>query len=91
MIAWVTLSLRGLYKIILRAPTQFYFFFFFLDTIPDAIATNCNKCNEKQKERAKKVINYLIENRKDDWEKLVQKYDPKGEFKKRYEAQGKKI
>lgn len=26
-----------------------------------------------------------------EWERLLKKYDPNGEFKKRFEAQGKKL
>nr|QGW50256.1 chemosensory protein 9 [Chouioia cunea] len=60
-------------------------------TLPDALATGCIKCNEKQKATADKIINHLMKRRPADWEKLLRKYDPKGEFKKRYEAQGRKI
>ncbi|XP_058809163.1 ejaculatory bulb-specific protein 3-like [Phymastichus coffea] len=59
--------------------------------LPDALASGCNKCNEKQKATADKVINHLMKRRPADWERLLKKYDPKGEFKKRFEAQGRKI
>nr|AJP61953.1 chemosensory protein [Phenacoccus solenopsis] len=59
--------------------------------LPDALATGCTKCNDKQKETAQKVITHLMDKRPNDWERLVKKYDPKGEFKKRFEAQGKKF
>lgn len=64
---------------------------FVLETLPDALSTGCQKCNQKQKETADKVINHLMNKRPADWDRLVKKYDPKGEFKKRYEATGKKL
>ncbi|OXU19343.1 hypothetical protein TSAR_003272 [Trichomalopsis sarcophagae] len=60
-------------------------------TLPDALATGCQKCNQKQKETAEKVINHLMNKRPADWDRLIKKYDPKGEFKKRFEATGKKF
>lgn len=52
--------------------------------------TGCQKCNEKQKATAEKVITHLRTKRPMDWERLVQKYDPQGQFKKRFEA-GQKV
>ncbi|XP_011496192.1 PREDICTED: ejaculatory bulb-specific protein 3 [Ceratosolen solmsi marchali] len=60
-------------------------------TLPDALATGCTKCNQKQKETAEKVINHLMTKRPGDWDRLVKKYDPKGEFKRRFDGQGKKF
>ncbi|KAK2574975.1 hypothetical protein KPH14_008738 [Odynerus spinipes] len=54
-------------------------------TLPDALATDCSKCNEKQKVTAEKVINHLRTKRPKDWDRLVTKYDPRGEYKKRFE------
>ena len=56
-------------------------------TLPDALSTGCSKCNEKQKVTADKVINHLKEKRPRDWERLTAKYDPNGEYKKRYEPE----
>ncbi|XP_016768084.1 chemosensory protein 6 isoform X1 [Apis mellifera] len=53
--------------------------------LPDALSTGCNKCNEKQKHTANKVVNYLKTKRPKDWERLSAKYDSTGEYKKRYE------
>ncbi|XP_031842101.1 chemosensory protein 6 [Nomia melanderi] len=55
-------------------------------TLPDALATGCSKCNEKQKDIAEKVINHLRTKRPRDWERLTTKYDPNGEYKKRYDS-----
>ncbi|XP_049963157.1 ejaculatory bulb-specific protein 3-like [Schistocerca serialis cubense] len=49
-------------------------------TIPDALVTDCSKCNEKQKEGANKVIRFLIQKRDDLWKPLQAKYDPQGVY-----------
>ncbi|KAB0804923.1 hypothetical protein PPYR_01893 [Photinus pyralis] len=54
-------------------------------TLPDALASGCSKCNERQKQTSEKVIRHLMTKRKRDWERLTRKYDPKGEYKRRYE------
>lgn len=56
-------------------------------TLPDALATGCSKCNEKQRVTAEKVINYLRTKRPSDWERLSLKYDPTGQYQKRYETE----
>ncbi|KAF5299920.1 hypothetical protein FQR65_LT09315 [Abscondita terminalis] len=55
-------------------------------TLPDALSSGCSKCNDKQKEVAEKIIKHLISKRKRDWDRLAKKYDPKGDYKKRYET-----
>ncbi|KAF4524961.1 hypothetical protein B566_EDAN014478 [Ephemera danica] len=55
-------------------------------TLPDALSTDCSKCNPKQKEAAEKVINFLMKNRRADWDKLEKKFDPSGAYRKRFEA-----
>ncbi|XP_045460853.1 ejaculatory bulb-specific protein 3-like [Harmonia axyridis] len=59
--------------------------------LPDALKNNCMKCSEKQKEGSKKIIQFMIENKKHLWEKIEKKYDPSGSYKKKYEAELKKI
>ncbi|KAJ8670122.1 hypothetical protein QAD02_001381 [Eretmocerus hayati] len=63
----------------------------FRKTLPDAIRSGCEKCNQKQRETANKIIKHLMEHRSSDWEKLLKKYDPEGKFKTRFEAQGGKL
>lgn len=58
----------------------------FSETLPDALVTGCVKCNEKQKATAEKVIRHLKNNRPADWNRLVTKYDPKGQYQQRFEA-----
>ncbi|XP_049831162.1 ejaculatory bulb-specific protein 3-like [Schistocerca gregaria] len=60
------------------------------DNLPDALQTDCSKCSEKQKDGAEKVVNFLIENRPDQWKELEAKYDPTGIYKRKYEARLKK-
>uniref|UniRef100_T1H8I5 Uncharacterized protein n=1 Tax=Rhodnius prolixus TaxID=13249 RepID=T1H8I5_RHOPR len=57
-----------------------------LKTLPDALATGCNKCSEKQKSQTEKVLRHLIKNRSRDWARLKGKYDPTGEYSKKYET-----
>ncbi|XP_011305927.1 ejaculatory bulb-specific protein 3-like [Fopius arisanus] len=54
--------------------------------LPEALRTDCAKCDERQKATAEKVINHLRNNRLADWNRLVAKYDPTGEYKKRFES-----
>nr|AMA98182.1 chemosensory protein [Blattella germanica] len=56
-------------------------------TIPDALTTGCSKCNEKQKEAAKKVIKHLTEKKAEDWKKLEAKYDPEGIYESKYKKE----
>nr|QHN69081.1 chemosensory protein 2 [Sirex nitobei] len=55
-------------------------------TLPDALATGCSKCNEKQKVMAQKVIDHIQKKMPTDWNRLIVKYDPQGEYKKRYDT-----
>nr|CAD7575924.1 unnamed protein product [Timema californicum] len=59
--------------------------------IPDAMTNKCAKCNDKQKEGAKKVINYLRENKPEDWKKMQTKFDPQELYSKDLESELKKI
>ncbi|XP_012273358.1 ejaculatory bulb-specific protein 3-like [Orussus abietinus] len=46
------------------------------NVLPDALATNCIKCNNRQKEIAKTVMAHLRYHRPEVWDLFVQKYDP---------------
>lgn len=52
--------------------------------MPDAIATDCQKCTEKQKEGSEKVIKYLSQNKPEIWLELEAIYDPNGLYKDKY-------
>ncbi|CAB3370580.1 Hypothetical predicted protein [Cloeon dipterum] len=53
--------------------------------IPEALKSDCARCTERQKVQAGKVIIYLLENRPEWWKELIEKYDPDGTVRKRYE------
>lgn len=57
----------------------------FTEVLPDALKTDCSKCTEIQKDRSEKVIRFLIKNRSADFDHLIAKYDPSGEYKKKIE------
>lgn len=59
---------------------------FLLDSLPDAVATDCSKCSPKQRDGSMIVTHYLIDNHPDEWERLEKVYDKNGDFKKRYLA-----
>lgn len=54
------------------------------ETLPDALATECNKCSEKQKKGTEKVVRYLVNKKPETWEQLKKKYDPTGQFTTKY-------
>ncbi|XP_039308729.1 ejaculatory bulb-specific protein 3-like [Solenopsis invicta] len=59
--------------------------------LPDAIATTCEKCSEKQKQTARKIIKYLKEHKPNIWAEFLERYDPDEEhvaFYKEFLAQG---
>ncbi|EFA07417.1 chemosensory protein 18 precursor [Tribolium castaneum] len=53
-------------------------------TIPEALSTDCAKCNEKVKANVRKVLHHLIDNKPDMWKQLEAKYDPSGEYRSKY-------
>ncbi|KAI7815306.1 chemosensory protein [Rhyzopertha dominica] len=52
--------------------------------LPDAIATECVKCSEAQKKIAGKVFSHLLQDHRQIWDELIAKYDPDGNFRKKY-------
>ncbi|XP_044013607.1 allergen Tha p 1-like [Aphidius gifuensis] len=59
--------------------------------LPDALETGCSKCNEKQKAGAKKMIEHLIKNDRDKWDKLMEKYDPESKYRTKFEDELKTL
>ncbi|XP_065352328.1 ejaculatory bulb-specific protein 3-like [Cloeon dipterum] len=57
--------------------------------LPDALANDCEKCTAKQKLGTEKVLEHLIEKKADLFADLEKKYDPKGDYRKRYNANKK--
>ena len=62
------------------------YFDFILSTesIPEAIKTECAGCSPKQKEGAERVIKYLHDNKKAEWNALLDKFDPDGSLRAKY-------
>nr|XP_024218350.1 ejaculatory bulb-specific protein 3-like [Halyomorpha halys] len=60
------------------------------EIIPDALQTECSKCNEKQKAGVEKAMKYLIEEKRDVFDRLSAKYDPKGIYLKKYKQEAEK-
>ncbi|XP_054277586.1 ejaculatory bulb-specific protein 3-like [Macrosteles quadrilineatus] len=58
--------------------------------IRDALETGCKKCSQKQREGADKVFRHLIKNKPKEFDALEKKYDPKGSFRARYQAEANK-
>lgn len=56
-----------------------------VETLPDALAGGCEKCNQKQKDTSERVIRHLIKHRAKDWERLANKYDPQRIYRQRFE------
>ncbi|XP_026683627.1 ejaculatory bulb-specific protein 3-like [Diaphorina citri] len=52
--------------------------------IPDAIRTECAKCNPSQKKHVGKVLSYLFHNRKNYWDDLLAKFDPDKSLREKY-------
>ncbi|KAL1493829.1 hypothetical protein ABEB36_009515 [Hypothenemus hampei] len=57
--------------------------------LPEALENECAKCSQKQRDGARKVIHYLIDNKRPYWNELAAKYDPDGKYLKKYQSQAK--
>ncbi|XP_063387291.1 allergen Tha p 1-like [Cydia fagiglandana] len=55
------------------------------DKLPEALATRCAKCTDKQKSVGKQLVKELKEKHPDLWKQLVSKYDPNGKYHKSFE------
>lgn len=53
--------------------------------LPEAVATQCAKCNDRQKEIARKICAYLKEKNPQAWELFVDKYDPDKKYLEKFE------
>nr|AIX97834.1 chemosensory protein [Cnaphalocrocis medinalis] len=53
--------------------------------IKEALETQCAKCTPAQRTGTRKVIAHLINHEAEYWNKLTAKYDPTGQFTKKYE------
>ncbi|XP_017779660.1 PREDICTED: ejaculatory bulb-specific protein 3-like [Nicrophorus vespilloides] len=58
--------------------------------LPDAIKSECSKCSEKQKNGSRTVLRHLIDKEPEMWKELEAKYDPTGDYAKKYRAEAEK-
>nr|BAI82449.1 chemosensory protein 1 [Delia antiqua] len=58
--------------------------------LPDALQTECSKCSAKQKESSEKILNFIVENKPEEWKVLQAKYDPEGVYITKYREEAKK-
>ncbi|XP_058452939.1 ejaculatory bulb-specific protein 3-like [Malaya genurostris] len=56
--------------------------------LPEALATSCAKCSEKQREAGARAFKYLSENRPEDWKILRARYDPDNKYAAMIEKEG---
>ncbi|VVC90089.1 unnamed protein product [Leptidea sinapis] len=54
------------------------------NNLPDAIENDCQKCSERQRVGADRVMQYIIDNRPEDWDELEKMYNEDGSYKKKY-------
>nr|AJP61955.1 chemosensory protein [Phenacoccus solenopsis] len=59
--------------------------------LPEALVTNCQKCSEKQKQGAEKVISYLAKNKPEIWSKILAKYDKNNEYRTKYAETARRL
>lgn len=55
-------------------------FCIFPGILPDALRTECRKCNENQRRGSERVLKYIIENKPVEWGHLQRKYDPENVY-----------
>jgi hypothetical protein len=63
----------------------FFFVSFNLGILPEALRTKCSRCSITQKENALKIITTLHEQYPDQYNNLAGKWDPTGEYNRRFE------
>ncbi|KAL7301545.1 hypothetical protein TKK_0005977 [Trichogramma kaykai] len=52
--------------------------------LPDALANECSRCSERQRQISDKLSHHLIDHRPEDWQQLEAKYDPTGTYRRVY-------
>lgn len=64
-----------------------YLFVLWIGVLPEALQYDCGKCNQKQRDGAKKIIRHLFNNEPESFAALEKKFDPSGIYRKKYEAE----
>ena len=74
----------GLLSFLFEYPIKQYIVFIlcilFSADLPDALRTDCEKCNEKQKQIVRKAARYLMNERPQHWDSIVKKFDPERQY-----------
>lgn len=70
---------------LIRSIISFRLLFLFSEYIPDALETECSKCNAAQKRIAERILSTLLLNYHDIWDELLAKYDSDGIFLAKYQ------
>ncbi|XP_019866903.2 allergen Tha p 1 [Aethina tumida] len=55
-------------------------------SLPEALTTGCAKCTDQQTDHAKTVLKFLSKNKPDVLKEILDKYDPEGVYKSKYQA-----
>lgn len=58
--------------------------FIFTENIPDALQNGCVKCSEFQRRNTKKIVNYILKEKRPWFDELEQKYDPQRNYRKKF-------
>ncbi|KAF5299909.1 hypothetical protein FQR65_LT09304 [Abscondita terminalis] len=57
------------------------------EVIPEALNTKCAKCSDIQKEKVSKVLEWVIQNRPNDFLTIEAQFDPEHRYRKEYEVE----
>lgn len=57
---------------------------FFTENIPDALTNGCIKCSDFQRNNTKKILNYILKEKRPWYDELEQKYDPDHVYRQKY-------
>nr|AWC68023.1 chemosensory protein 4 [Matsumurasca onukii]WCU30827.1 chemosensory protein [Matsumurasca onukii] len=52
--------------------------------LPEALKTSCAKCTQKQKEKGRQVVKFMMDNKQDLWKEIAAKYDPDGTYTSKF-------
>ncbi|KAL3289152.1 hypothetical protein HHI36_003589 [Cryptolaemus montrouzieri] len=53
--------------------------------LPEALETGCAQCSEKETEASKRVSKFLMTEKPELWQQLLDKYDPDKKYRAMYE------
>ncbi|XP_013162806.1 PREDICTED: ejaculatory bulb-specific protein 3-like isoform X3 [Papilio xuthus] len=57
----------------------------FKQKLPEALATNCAKCTDKQKQMGKVLVKQVKKAHPELWDELKNLYDPQGKYQKEFQ------